>query len=116
MQKKIVKKKIGQNLLILHWPFDQRDKIWDSFDEYTLYIKKIEIMLHKIATIKEVNSISYRVSLNHENIDKLNYFKKISKKIKFDFSENTYQKSINNSKIAVFTYNSSGFYENLSNR
>lgn len=115
MQKKIVKKKIGQNLLILHWPFDQRDKIWDSFDEYTLYIKKIEIMLHKIATIKEVNSISYRVSLNHENIDKLNYFKKISKKIKFDFSENTYQKSINNSKIAVFTYNSSGFYENLSN-
>ena len=43
------------------------------------------------------------------------YFKKISKKIDFDFSKLTYNESVNNSKIALFTYNSSGFYENLSN-
>lgn len=115
MQKKIDKNGIGESLLILHWPFDQRDKIWDNFDEYTLYIKRTRLMLKKISSLKNIKSISYRVSHNHENIDGLNYLNKISKKIEFDFSKYTYNQSINNSKIAIFTYNSSGFYENLSN-
>ena len=115
MQKKIDKNGIGESLLILHWPFDQRDKIWDNFDEYTFYIKRTRLMLKKISSLKNIKSISYRVSHNHENIDGLNYLNKISKKIEFDFSKYTYNQSINNSKIAIFTYNSSGFYENLSN-
>ncbi len=115
MQKKIDKNGIGESLLILHWPFDQRDKIWDNFDEYTFYIKRTRLMLKKISSLKNIKSISYRVSHNHENIDGLDYLNKISKKIEFDFSKYTYNQSINNSKIAIFTYNSSGFYENLSN-
>ena len=115
MQKSIKKKKINDNLLILHWPFDQRDKIWDNFDEYSNYINKTKILLKKISSLTHVKKIDYRVSHNHNNIDNLLYFKKISKKIDFDFSKLTFNESVNNSKIALFTYNSSGFYENLSN-
>lgn len=115
MQKKISKTSSSNCLLILHWPFDQRDKIWDNFNEYSLYISRTKKLLKNICSIKIIKKVNYRVSHNHENIDNLVYFKKLSKKINIDFSKKTYLESINKSKLALFTYNSSGFYENLSN-
>jgi len=115
MQKKLSKSSSSNCLLILHWPFDQRDKIWDNFNEYSLYISKTKKLLKNICSLKTIKEVNYRVSHNHENIDNLVYFKKLSKKINIDFSKRTYLDSINKSKLALFTYNSSGFYENLSN-
>jgi len=116
VQKKLVKKdKNTNNLLIMHAPFDVRDKIWDANDDYASYIERTQGMLNLIKKIKHLESIIYRVSNNHNNIDNLNYFKKSSKKIVVNFSKTKLIDDINNSKICLFTYNSSGFYENLSN-
>ena len=87
MQKKISKTSSSNCLLILHWPFDQRDKIWDNFNEYSLYISRTKKLLKNICSIKIIKKVNYRVSHNHENIDNLVYFKKLSKKINIDFSK-----------------------------
>lgn len=116
MQKKLKKNQSNPaNILIMHQPFDLRDKIWNNFEDYTLYIKSIEELILKINEVDSIKKIIYRVSNNHFNIDGLNYFRLISNKIFINFNKTNFVTDLNNSNICLFTYCSSGFYENLSN-
>lgn len=116
MQKKIFKNKNNiNNLLIMHFPFELRDKIWDNYGDYAVHIIKIQKMLSKIKKIKKIKKIIYRVPNGEHYLKKILFLKKISKKIHFDNYKTKLSKNINSSNICVFNYNSSGFYENLSN-
>ena len=103
------------NLLIMHFPFELRDKTWDNFEDYDTHIKSIENMLKQIKLIKGIKKIIYRIPNGEHNVKSILYLKKITKKIVFDSYKTKLINNINNSNICLFNYNSSGFYENLSN-
>ena len=116
MQKKMIKNKNNKyNLLIMHLPFELRDKIWDNFEDYYAHMKKIEKMLIKIKLVNGIKKIIYRIPNGEHNIKSIQYIKKISKKITFDTYKTKLLDNIENSNLCLFNYNSSGFYENLSN-
>ena len=116
MQKKLIKtRNNSENLMVMHFPFELRDKIWDNFEDYVSHIKKIQEMLIKLKDIKNIKKIIYRIPNGEHNKKKLSFLKKISKKIVFESYKTKLINNINNSNVCLFNYNSSGFYENLSN-
>lgn len=116
MQKKVSKSKNNiNNLLFMHMAFDGRNTIWENYNDYLIYISNVKQTILELHKINEIKKIIYRVTPDHKNYRNLLFFKNLTPKITFSFCKNSLAKDLNDSNICLFSYNSSGFYENLSN-
>jgi putative transferase (TIGR04331 family) len=116
MQKKLKKSKTNiNNLLLMHLAFDGRNAIWDNYEDYIFYILNLKKLILKINEINYINKVIFRITPDHKKIQNLFHLKDLSSKIFFSYKTNSLKQDIENSNLCVFTYNSSGFYENLSN-
>jgi putative transferase (TIGR04331 family) len=104
------------NLLLVEYPQYSRITTWDSSQEYKKYFEDQEVFFKKIKLEIRKSSVVRLHPTNRTTLEGSKEFqwKKISNEIIIDHGNETFKDQIAKSRIVIFTYDSTGILEAIS--